>query len=463
MPTVGTDTVHKSSLSGGGDQRDYGCQLFSPMAKASWGESPNLFAATSQVYPIAKTCGKCPSPDGDADGGQSWGGGIYFEAVAAQPPGEEPSGCCPDSEGGTCTPEGLCGPGLLNTSNGNVIFSLRYPSASPFEPDARLIYNSRSTESANYGFGWTSRLHRWVEEVTFQDADLHEGDGTVYSYTNHNVSTGYYTPPDGATSALKRDFTGKWTEERADGFVLVYDSAGDLNTIQNPAGGVWTNNYTGTPPKLHSVVDPSGRRTTYSYDGGGMISKITDAAGRETLFEVNGNDDVVKHVTPELCTTSLTYDGSHRLIAYQDPEGHIHSYGYDSGRLASYTNPLGHTTTVAFDGLTTTVINALGHRTTLTFNSVGHLLCEENALGNRTTHTWEDARLRATENALGFVTTYAYDATSHAGKRLQSITNALGHVWTYEYDSNNMPQAAIDPLGSRTTAVWNGSEKDSRH
>ena len=213
-------------------------------------------------HPIAKTCGKCPSPDGDADGGQSWGGGIYFEAVAAQPPGEEPSGCCPDSEGGTCTPEGLCGPGLLNTSNGNVIFSLRYPSASPFEPDARLIYNSRSTESANYGFGWTSRLHRWVEEVTFQDADLHEGDGTVYSYTNHNVSTGYYTPPDGATSALKRDFTGKWTEERADGFVLVYDSAGDLNTIQNPAGGVWTNNYTGTPPKLHSVVDPSGRRTT---------------------------------------------------------------------------------------------------------------------------------------------------------------------------------------------------------
>ena len=381
MPTVGTDTVHKSSLSGGGDQRDYGCQLFSPMAKASWGESPNLFAATSQVYPVAKTCGKCPSPDGDADGGQSWGGGIYFEAVAAQPPGEEPSGCCPDSEGGTCTPEGLCGPGLLNTSNGNVIFSLRYPSASPFEPDARLIYNSRSTESANYGFGWTSRLHRWVEEVTFQDADLHEGDGTVYSYTNHNVLTGYYTPPDGATSALKRDFTGKWTEERADGFVLVYDSAGDLNTIQNPAGGVWTNNYTGTPPKLHSVVDPSGRRTTYSYDGGGMISKITDAAGRETLFEVDGNDDVVKHVTPELCTTSLTYDGSHRLIAYQDPEGHIHSYGYDSGRLASYTNPLGHTTTVAFDGLTTTVINALGHRTTLTFNSVGHLLCEENCAG----------------------------------------------------------------------------------
>ncbi len=96
------------------------------------------------------------------------------------------------------------------------------------------------------------------------------------------------------------------------GFTLEYDSAGDLKKIQNPAGGIWTNNYTATPPRLQSVVDPTGRRTTYSYDGNGMISKITDAAGRETLFEVDGNDDLVKHVTPEpappACLTTPAID-----------------------------------------------------------------------------------------------------------------------------------------------------------
>ncbi len=35
----------------------------------------------------------------------------------------------------------------------------------------------------------------------------------VYRYTNHSVITGYYTPPDGATAALKKDFSGKWTED----------------------------------------------------------------------------------------------------------------------------------------------------------------------------------------------------------------------------------------------------------
>ena len=50
---------------------------------------------------------------------------------------------------------------------------------------------------------------------------------------------------------------------------------------------------------------------------------------RETQLEVDGSDNLVRHVTPELCTTSLVYDGSHRLTSLVDPEGHVHSYTYD--------------------------------------------------------------------------------------------------------------------------------------
>ena len=93
--------------------------------------------------------------------------------------------------------------------------------------------------------------------------------------------TGLYTPPAGATSKLQKIMTvpEKWTETRPDGFRTTYDSAGDLVKLQNTAGASWTLSYTGTPPRLESVLDPAGGRLTYTYDASHQIETITDAAG----------------------------------------------------------------------------------------------------------------------------------------------------------------------------------------
>ena len=133
----------------------------------------------------------------------------------------------------------------------------------------------------------------------------------------------------------------KWTETRPDGFVYEYDAAGDVVKLQNTAGAIWTLSYTGTPPRLESVLDPAGGRLTYTYDASHQLETITDPGGRETQWEVDGSNNLVRHVTPELCTTSLTYDASHRLTSLTDPEGHCHSYTYDgASRVTCYENPL---------------------------------------------------------------------------------------------------------------------------
>jgi YD repeat-containing protein len=175
-----------------------------------------------------------------------------------------------------------------------------------------------------------------------------------------------------------------WTQTAEDGFKYEYDSSGDLVKMHNVAGATWTLSYVGTPPRLQSVLDPAGGRTTFTYDGSFKIEKITDPAGRETQLEVDENDNLVKHVTPELCTTSLTYDENHRLTRLIDPEGHAHTYTYDdSTRVTSYQNPLGYRTTLAYPSENVTEItNALGNVTTFQFNGSGNLERSEDALGH---------------------------------------------------------------------------------
>ena len=60
------------------------------------------------------------------------------------------------------------------------------------------------------------------------------------------------------------------------------------------------------------------------FEGGtGKIRRTQDVAGRISTLTVDGCGDLVTVTTPELCQTSLRYDGLRRLTAVIDPESRL--------------------------------------------------------------------------------------------------------------------------------------------
>jgi hypothetical protein len=114
--------------------------------------------------------------------------------------------------------------------------------------DACFYYNSKDTNSDEFGYGWRNSLRSWLEEPSGTSADIYRGDGTVLHYTDLDGMTGYYPPPAGVRSKLKKLTTmpQSWTETTEDGFTYEYDSSGDLTKMQNVGGATWTLSYTGT-------------------------------------------------------------------------------------------------------------------------------------------------------------------------------------------------------------------------
>ena len=214
-------------------------------------------------------------------------------------------------------------------------------------PSLGLTYNSVSTDSTFFGSGWSDRYSRSLQELT-NAATIHSGDGGILKYTNKDAS-GFYDPPLGASNVLQK-IGSTWTETRPDGFKMNYDSSGNMVQTEDVAGNLTTLSYTGSPARLQTITDPAGGVTTYTYSSGTpKLQSISDSSGRVTQFEINGSDDLVSYTSPELCVTSLVYDGDRRITSIIDPEGNRHTYAYDgSRRVTKYEDPQGNRTTFTY-------------------------------------------------------------------------------------------------------------------
>jgi uncharacterized protein RhaS with RHS repeats len=177
---------------------------------------------------------------------------------------------------------------------------------------------------------------------------------------------------------------------------------------------------------------------------------------------VDGSGNLVSMTTPELCTTSLVYDGSNRLSAYVEPAGSRTSYAYDDDLdwVKSVQRPDGAITTVAWnDWDSTTITGPKGDISTILYTVGRNVRAFENPLGQRATMAWENNELQSVMDALGRTTTLIWTEAANRSRRLEAIVNALGQRSTYVFDSNSLTEALVDPMGSRTSLVWSGPEK----
>ncbi len=187
-----------------------------------------------------------------------------------------------------------------------------------------------------------------------------------------------------------------------------------------------------------------------------------------------------------MSVTTFTYDPAHPgdMIARTDPDGHTSHFAYDTyGNLVSSSDALGNTTTHTYDlagRMLTTVRpqgnvgggNPLNYTTTMTYDAFGDTTSVTDALGNRTTYTYDANRnLTGVTNPRGFTTTYVYDAANQRTRTIQadgSTTNTTydgdgnaiaqtdprDHTATYAYDALNQLIGVTDPLSGTTTYAY---------
>ncbi|WP_149256751.1 DNA/RNA non-specific endonuclease [Actinomadura sp. K4S16] len=281
----------------------------------------------------------------------------------------------------------------------------------------------------------------------------------------------------------------------------VYDGAGHL-TSQVIGGTQRTDHeYDETGQLVATIVDPDGaaRRTDYGFDPDNNIVRTVrtgaDSERTETttyaydpmnlpvrMTVQNGDTDLVttykrdqrgmvtevveprgnaEGATPADYTTTLGYDAGGRLTQMQQPPVQVEQngqtattarpavhYGYNNaGEQTQVTDPLGRTTTTAYDkaGRPTSITSPaytpptgtqVTPATTMHYNAAGQLTETTDARNNTT-------RLR-------------YDALGNAVRleEPQLSTENQPGTWLAEYDLAGEQLAVTNPVGARTESTY---------
>jgi RHS repeat-associated protein len=155
--------------------------------------------------------------------------------------------------------------------------------------------------------------------------------------------------------------------------------------------------------------------------------------------------------------STTVYDAASRVTCRIDALGKRTTFTFDNaGQQTEVLDPNSITTTTVYDdaGQVQAVVNGLGARTTFVYDDAGQRTGVVDPLGNRTTTVFDDAgKVSSLEDPLGHLTTYSYDNAS----RRTAIQDAEGKHTTTVYDNASRVEAVVDALGNRTTFVYDNA------
>lgn len=197
-------------------------------------------------------------------------------------------------------------------------------------------------------------------------------------------------------------------------------TCGQLKRITNALGQSATfDAYDGAGRLTHrTAID--GVVTTYSYNGRGKVSSITETAGTLTR------------------TTSFTYDLASRLSTASLPSGQVLTYTWDGAdQLISVSDQLGNTVAYSYD--------LRGNRTSQTVkDGGGNIATQVSMVYNARSYLQSITTAGGTTNII----------TDALGNPTQ-VTDAKGQVSSNQFDSLNRLWKSINALSGTTTGSFN--------
>lgn len=254
-----------------------------------------------------------------------------------------------------------------------------------------------------------------------------------------------------------------------------YDDSGRVIRFTDPGGHVTAFEYndSGLPVRvihpntgvdqfvyneqgdLTEWIDATGRKNEYAYDdlrrlarvteGGTVtlqleynaddrITGVTDESGRSVAIEYDKNGNMVKYTGLHGQVTDYTYDSMDRLIGISGPGEYLRTAQYNKvGRPVQITDSVDGSIRIEYDRFDYPVkyVDESGGEWTQEFSPSGDLISTEAPDGRRIAaeRDWEGV--------------------------IRSMEVPGRGEYRFEFSETKDPVAAIDPLGNRTSVVYN--------
>lgn len=342
--------------------------------------------------------------------------------------------------------------------------------------------NSTLAHDGPFGYGWTFNYNMSATTDSSGNVTIGQEDGSQVPFT---VSGTTYTPSAPRFDATLTKAGSSYTFTRRGQLVytfdvttgrltaattlvgahanpayqttFTYDGSGHLSKVTEPAGRYFTFTWTGS--HITAVTDSTGRQVSYAYETNGDLTDVYGVAttrtptlqsnDRFTYTYVAGKHLVASMRTPQnyggasSAKTSMTYDSSDRVLTQTDPVGNQTTFTY--GPSSSPSLVAGQTL----------VTDPAGHKTLDTYQS-GLLVSRTLGYGTADAGTWSytydpiSLGVSTASDPDGNLQTFSYDAH---GNQIAS-SNALGYTTSAIYDDSGHQIETVDPLGVATVNTY---------
>ncbi len=340
----------------------------------------------------------------------------------------------------------------IDLSNGNLMLAATDFDVAGVGQKLRLArtYNSLDAPWGKVSQRWWQEYERYLS-LYANEVVLFGATGDAASFTKN--ADGSFSTPKGYSKDLRKNADGTHTlTDRRSGSKDTYDQHGTLTKVTDRNKGAITvtqhdegDEHKGfkltetrsgrwvdlvkTYPNQWQAKDHTGRTAVFDLDGDDRLVKTTDTEGKATVFGYDSSDRLTKITTPEGRVTVFTYDGENRVT---------------SMLRATELNGSGHTgptwtyaySAASFDDAgTTTVTDPENHATTYEHDADGRV--------TKVTDALERSRSRK------------YDANNN----VQEATDAMGtggvggNVTTYGWDARNNPTGSTLPTGATASVT----------
>ena len=294
-----------------------------------------------------------------------------------------------------------------------------------------------------------------------------DGRGIVYFYDTYDSAGRIISQQDAISSHPTTMISYDTTTVKDHTVVRVSDRLGNVSTYKynssrqlvskTDANGVTTTYGYDAAGYMTKKTDGLGHSATNVYDTKGNLTSSTDRNGNKTEFTYDGRNNLTKIKYPDGGTVSYTYDSNNRLISDTDLRGVTSTYEYDANGLVTKKTYAGKTTTYTYQsGLVASTTDPLGRKTVNEYSAAGMLVSSTDANGNKTRYTYDKKGTMLTvTDAKGNTTEKQYDAR---GNLIKSI-DAAGHATSYTYDGNlNMTSMTL-PNGATIRYAYDNEDR----